>query len=316
MPRAVWKGAISFGLVHLPVSLFPATQDSGIDFQWLDRRSLDPVGYKRYNKRTGMELKMQDIVKGVRQPNGKYVVVTDEEIRAAFPKSTQTIQIESFVKRSELPFMMLERPYYIQPASKSEKVYVLLREAMREADVVAVARLVIHNKEHLAAIVISDTALVLDVLRWAGDVRSPGQLGLPGRAGSAAGIKLEERKMASQLIQQMTGAWKTCAYAEQFTGAIGTLIRRNPAAGEAHRGASGGPVSASHDQCRGPYRALGKKHARAPRSRRGERGREQSAHRRAPPAYDAARATTGGPLSVPARGNRCSPDPTEHTCTA
>jgi DNA end-binding protein Ku len=234
MPRAVWKGAISFGLVHLPVSLFPATQDSGVDFQWLDRRSLDPVGYKRYNKRTGRELKMQDIVKGVRQPNGKYVVLTDEEIRAAFPKSTQIIQIESFVKRSELPFMMLERPYYIQPAGKSEKVYVLLREAMREADVVALARLVIHNKEHLAAIVISEAALVLDVLRWAGDVRSAGQLGLPGKAGSAAGIKPEERRMASQLIQQMTGAWKPRAYAEHFTDAIGTLIRRKLAAGETH----------------------------------------------------------------------------------
>jgi DNA end-binding protein Ku len=192
------------------------------------------VGYKRYNKRTGRELKMQDIVKGVRQPNGKYVVVTDEEIRAAFPKSTQTIQIESFVKASELPFMMLERPYYIQPAGKSDKVYVLLREAMREANVVAVARLVIHNKEHLAAIVVSDTALVLDVLRWSGDVRSPGQLELPGKHGSAAGIKPEERKMASQLIQQMTGAWKPGAYEEQFTDAIGALIRRKLAAGETH----------------------------------------------------------------------------------
>src|SRR5580698_738522 len=130
MARAIWSGAITFGLVHLPVSLLSATQDSGIDFQWLDRKSLDPVGYKRYNKRTGRELKMQDIVKGVRQPNGKYVVVTDEEIRTAFPKSTQTIEIEAFVKAAELPFMMLEKPYYIQPAGKSEKVYVLLREAM------------------------------------------------------------------------------------------------------------------------------------------------------------------------------------------
>ena len=137
--------------------------------------------------------------------------------------------------------MMLERPYYIQPAGKSEKVYVLLREAMREADVVALARLVIHNKEHLAAIVISEAALVLDVLRWAGDVRSAGQLGLPGKAGSAAGIKPEERRMASQLIQQMTGAWKPRAYAEHFTDAIATLIRRKLAAGETH-GAPGTPV--------------------------------------------------------------------------
>src|SRR5208282_3016626 len=93
MARAIWKGAITFGLVHLPVALYPAAQDSGIDFDWLDRRTLDPVGYKRYNKRTGRELKQEDIVKGVRQANGEYVVVSDEEVRAAFPKSTQTVEI-------------------------------------------------------------------------------------------------------------------------------------------------------------------------------------------------------------------------------
>lgn len=233
MARTIWKGAITFGLVHLPVSLVAATQESGIDFQWLDRKSLDPVGYKRYNKRTGRELKMQDIVKGVRQPNGKYVVVTDEEVRAAFPKSTQTIQIESFVKSADLPFMMLERPYYIQPAGKSDKVYVLLREAMREAGVVAVSRIVIHNKEHLAAIVVVDNALVLDLLRWAADVRPAAALGLPGKSAGGAAIKPEERRMAAQLVAQMTHAWDPKAYAEQFTDAIGALVRRKVAAGEA-----------------------------------------------------------------------------------
>lgn len=233
MARAIWKGAITFGLVHLPVSLVAATRESGIDFQWLDRKSLDPVGYRRYNKRTGRELQMQDIVKGVRQPNGKYVVVTDEELRAAFPKSTQTIQIESFLKSADLPFMMLERPYYIQPAGKSEKVYVLLREAMREAGVVAVARIVIHNKEHLAAIVVADNALVLDVLRWSADLRSPATLGLPGKSAGSAAVKPEERKMAAQLVAQMTHAWDPKAYAEQFTDAIGALVRRKAAAGEA-----------------------------------------------------------------------------------
>ena len=102
MARAVWTGAITFGLVHVPVALYPATQDSGIHFDWLDRRSLDPVGYKRYNKRTGRELKAPDIVKGVRQANGDYVVISDEEVRAAFPRSTQTIEIDAFVKASEV----------------------------------------------------------------------------------------------------------------------------------------------------------------------------------------------------------------------
>ena len=172
MARALWKGAITFGLVHMPVALFSATRDSSIDFQWLDRRSLDPVGYKRYNKRTGRELKMQDIVKGVRQPDGRYIVITDEEVRAAFPKSTQTIEIDSFVKMAELPLLLLERPYYLQPAAKAERVCTCccakpcalrMWQASRASS--------IHNKEHLAAVMVIDDVLVLDVLRWAEDLR-------------------------------------------------------------------------------------------------------------------------------------------------
>lgn len=230
MSRALWKGAITFGLVHMPVALNPATRESSIDFQWLDRKSLDPVGYKRYNKRTGRELKAQDIVKGVRQPNGKYVVLSDEEIKAAFPKSTQTIEIEAFIKIEQVPLMMLERPYYIQPARKSEKVYVLLREAMREAGVAALARIVMHTKEHFAAILVVQNALVLDILRWSADLRPIGSLELPAKADAT--IKPQERKMASELIQQMTADWKAGSYAEHFSTAIGNLIKRKVAAGE------------------------------------------------------------------------------------
>ena len=232
MARALWKGAITFGLVHMPVGLFSATRDSSIDFQWLDRRSLDPVGYRRYNKRTGRELKMQDIVKGVRQPDGRYVVITDEEVRAAFPKSTQTIEIDSFVEMSGLPLLLLERPYYLQPAAKSERVYALLREAMRGADVAGIARIVIHNKEHLAAIMVVDNALVLDVLRWAEDLRSAKPLQLPARSAGAA-PKPAELQMARKLVQDMTAAWKPERYTEDFSKKIGSLIRRKLAAGKA-----------------------------------------------------------------------------------
>jgi DNA end-binding protein Ku len=233
MARAIWKGAITFGLVHLPVALYPATQDSGIDFDWLDRRTLDPVGYKRYNKRTGRELKQEDIVKGVRQANGEYVVVSDEEVRAAFPKSTQTIEIDSFIKASEVPAMMLERPYYVQPIGNADKVYVLLRESMRDAQVVAVARLVMHTKEHLAMLIVCGSALVLNTLRWASDLRSPTQLKLPADAGRAAALTPAERKMASQLIREMTTKWRPQAYAEHFSAAIKSLVKRKVAAGQA-----------------------------------------------------------------------------------
>ena len=230
MPRAVWKGAVSFGLVHLPVALYPASEDTGIAFEMLDKRSLDPVGYKRYNKRTGRELKPQDIVKGVKQSDGGYVVVSDEEIRAAYPKRTQTIEIESFTPAGELPPESYERPYFVAPTNKADKVYALLRDTMRSAGVIAIGRLVMHSKEHLAALVPSEALLTLVTLRWAEELRTPRALGLekPG----APAVKPEERKMAAQLVAQMTHPWRPAAYAEHFTEAIRALIRRKASAGK------------------------------------------------------------------------------------
>ena len=113
--RVVWKGAISFGLVHIPVALYTATTSSAVDFDWLDRRTMEPVGYKRINKKTGKEIAAADIVKGVEIEDGRYVVLSTDEIKAAFPKTTQTIEIESFIQASEIPFVYLERPYYLAP---------------------------------------------------------------------------------------------------------------------------------------------------------------------------------------------------------
>ncbi len=179
MPRVIWKGAISFGLVHVPVALYPASQEVGVDFDWLDKRSMDPVGYKRVNKRTGKEIAKEDIVKGIKLDDGDYVVLSDEEIKSAFPKSTQTIEIEAFVKASEIAFVLLERPYYLEPIGKGERVYALLRESMQDAGVIGIARVVMHNKEHLAALIPSGAALMLNTIRWATEMRSPDELKLP-----------------------------------------------------------------------------------------------------------------------------------------
>ena len=154
--RMIWKGAISFGLVHVPVALYPASTETGVDFDWLDKRSMDPVGYKRINKRTGKVVANEDIVKGVKLDDGDCVVLSEDEIRAAYPQSTQTIDIEAFVQAAEVGFMLLERPYYLEPVGKGERVYVLLREAMRQAGVIGIARLVMHSKEHLAALIATD----------------------------------------------------------------------------------------------------------------------------------------------------------------
>lgn len=232
MPRVIWKGAITFGLVHVPVALYPASQDVGIDFDWLDKRSMDPVGYKRVNKRTGKEIQSADIVKGIKQDDGEYVILSEDQIKAAYPKSTQTIEIETFVKASEIPFTLLETPYYLEPVGKGEKVYALLRESMLEAGVIGIARVVMHTKERLAALVPSGAALVLNTIRWAGEIRSLEALKLPAEGKTAAGLKPGELKMAAQLIGDMTGPWKSEDYSDQFSDAILSLVRNKVEAGE------------------------------------------------------------------------------------
>ena len=232
MPRVIWKGAISFGLVHVPVALYPASQDIGIDFDWLDKRSMDPVGYKRVNKRTGKDIQAADIVKGIKQDDGDYVILSEDQIKAAYPKSTQTIEIESFVKASEIPFTLLETPYYLEPAGKGEKVYALLREAMFEAGVIGIARVVMHTKERLAALIPSGAALVLNTIRWSGEIRPLADLKLPPEGKTAAGLKPGELKMAAQLIGDMTGPWQAHDYADKFSDAILALVRKKVEAGE------------------------------------------------------------------------------------
>ena len=231
--RAIWKGAISFGLVHLPVAIHAGSQDDEIDFDWLDARSLDPVGYKRINKRTGREIDKQHVVKGVKLDDGRYVVLSDDDIRSAYPKKTQTIEIQTFVKAEEVSFVYLERPYYLAPETKAQRVYALLREALAKAGVVGIARFVLHNKEHLAAVLPAGPALMLGTLRWASEIRSAEPLELPPEGAGANRLKPAELKMAQQLIAQMTSEWKPQDYRDEFGDAIRALVERKAAAGEA-----------------------------------------------------------------------------------
>ena len=230
MPRAIWKGAIAFGLVHIPVGLYPATQEHEVDFDWLDKRSMDPVGYRRVNKRTGKEVDKDDIVRGVKQDNGRYVVLADDEVRAAYPRTTRTIEIEAFVPAQEIPFVYLERPYYLEPGARADKVYALLREALAREGLIGIARFVMHTKEHLAALLPAGPALMLGTLRWIDEVRSAEGLSLP--AAGAKALKRDELEMATQLIRQRAGAFKPQRYTEQFSGAIRKLVARKAKAGK------------------------------------------------------------------------------------
>jgi DNA end-binding protein Ku len=230
--RALWKGAISFGLVHIPVSLHSATTESGVDFDWLDKRSMDPVGYKRVNKRTGREIDKANIVKGVAYEEGKYVVLSPEEIEAVYPKSTQSIDIEAFVDASEIPFVYLDRPYYLAPIGKGEKVYALLREALLKKGKVGLARVVIQTKEHLAALVPAGPALVLNLLCWGADIRSWEDLKLPKEGVKGAGLSEREMTMAGQLIDELTTAWHPEQFSDKFKDQVMALVEKKAEAGQ------------------------------------------------------------------------------------
>ena len=222
--RALWKGAISFGLVHIPIGLYSATSTSDIDFDWLDKRSMDPVGYKRVNKKTGKEIAMSDIVKGIEWEDGKYVVLTPEEIAAAYPRTTQTIEIEAFVPTHEIPFVYLEKPYYTAPVNRGQKVYALLRETLRETDMVGVAKVVIASKQHLALLMPCGPALVLNLLRWGGEIRSFEALELPPQGVKEAGLKDSEMTMARQLVQEMSSSWSAQQFRDSFKEEIMKLV--------------------------------------------------------------------------------------------
>ena len=230
--RVLWKGAISFGLVHIPVGLHSATTESGLDFDWLDKRSMDPVGYKRINKKTGKDITKENIVKGIAYEEGQYVVLSDQEIADAYPKTTQTIEIEAFVKASDIPFVYLERPYYVAPINKGAKVYALLRETLLKTGKVGVARVVIQTKQHLAALIPSGRGMVLNLLRWGDEIRPWTNLDLPPEGAKSAGIRDSEIKMAEQLVEDMSTVWSPESYKDEFKNAILKLVEQRVKAGK------------------------------------------------------------------------------------
>jgi DNA end-binding protein Ku len=230
--RTLWKGAITFGLVHIPIALYSATAESDLDFDWLDNRSMDPVGYKRVNKKTGKDIDKDNIVKGIAWGDGQYVVLTPEEIAAAYPRTTQTIEMECFVDADEVPFVYLERPYYVAPINKGEKVYALLREALRQSNKVGIAKVVIQTKQHLAVLIPCGPALVLNLLRWGGEIRSWEDLKLPPLGAKAAGLKDSELKMARQLIDDMASGWSADRFRDSFRDEIMKMVEAKARAGE------------------------------------------------------------------------------------
>src|SRR3569832_1727227 len=216
MARSFWKGAISFRLVYIPVNLYSATHSATFDLDYLDKRDFSPVGYKRYNKRTGKEVEWKDIVRGYQYKKGQYVALADEDFRRADVKGSQTIDIQSFTEASNITPEFYETPYYVAPQKGGEKVYALLREALKRTGKVAIANVVVRTRQHLAVVLPEDDILLLNTLRFADEIRSADDMGVevPGAKGS--GLAAKEISMAEKLIEGMSGPLEPEMFRDTF----------------------------------------------------------------------------------------------------
>jgi DNA end-binding protein Ku len=208
MARGLWKGAISFGLVNVPVELFSAEKRSGeLDLTMLDRRDLAPVGYKRYNKATGEDVPWAEIVKGYEYSDDKYVVLSDEDFRRANVEASKTVDIQAFVDLKEIPPLFFETPYYLTPGKRGEKAYALLRDALKKAGKAGIATVVIRTRQYLAAVIPRDDVLLMETLRYADEIRGVDELGVPKSALHAKATP-KEIDMALRLIEDMSEKWQ------------------------------------------------------------------------------------------------------------
>ena len=206
MARAIWKGAISFGLVYIPVELHPASRSGTLELHLLDRRDFAPVGYERVNKRTGESVAWNDIVKGYEYKKGEYVALSDEDFRQANIKASQTLELESFTDAREITPEYYETPYYLAPTKGGEKVYTLLRETLRKSGKVGVGSFVMRGRQHLCLITTEDRVLMLVTLRFAQEIRSLDEVSVPSAQQSK--ISAREVAMAEKLVEQMSGPWR------------------------------------------------------------------------------------------------------------
>jgi DNA end-binding protein Ku len=210
MPRALWKGAISFGLIYVPVELHTASKENTLPLHMLDSRDFAPVGYRRVNKKTGKEVDWSHIVKGYEYKKGEFVALADADFKHANVKASETIEIDTFCDVAQIPSMYYEKPYYLAPAKGGDKVYALLRQALEATEKVAVATFVMHQRQHLCAIAPHGPSLMLLTLRFADEV-------LPATDRKpAAKISVAELAMAKQLVQSMEGEFTAAKFKDTY----------------------------------------------------------------------------------------------------
>lgn len=232
MPRPIWNGTISFGLLQVPVQLMSAERRTDLRFHMLDSRDHQRVRYERVNAETGEEVPWKDVVKAFEYSKGSYVVLEEEDIRKAAPESKESVDIEAFVDPAEIDLRYFDRPYYLVPARKAEKAYVLLRETLKSQDKAGLARVVIRTREYLALVVPMKAALVLHLLRYPQELVDADEYSFPEGSLRSYKIAPRELEMATQLVASMVTPWKPSDYKDEFRERLTQVIRQRTRKGK------------------------------------------------------------------------------------
>ncbi len=235
MARAIWTGTVGFGLVQIPVSLFAGEEKDELDMTLLDKRDFSPVGYQRINKTTGKEVPWQQIVKGCEHEKGEYVVLSDADFQAANVEASRAIDILDFVDFAAIDPRLIDRPYYLAPQKSGKKAYALLRETLRRTGKAGIGKVVIRTRQHLAAVVARDKALILVLLRFADELRDERDLDLPETNLAKLGVTSKEVAMAERLVEGMVAKFEPEKYVDEYRRDLMKLIARKVKAGEVNQ---------------------------------------------------------------------------------
>ena len=220
MARAIWKGSISFGLVNIPIALYPATRREEFKFRLLRKSDLSPVSYKRVAEKDGTEVPWDQIVKGYEYEKGKYVVLKDEDFERVDLEATQTVDIQDFVDQEEIDPIFFYKPYYLEPQKGGDKAYALLRDALKDSNKVGIAKVVIKTRQYLAGVKPEDGVLVLELMHFADELADPGKLHVPKKTE----VGKREINMAKSLIDSMSSKWNPEKYRDDYREALMEVI--------------------------------------------------------------------------------------------
>jgi len=226
MARPIWTGTLSFGLLNVPIQLMAGERRTDLSFRMLDSRNNKPVRYERVNSDTGEEVPWKDIVKAYEYDKNSYVVLDENDIKAAAPESHEAVEIEAFVDADSILPSFYEKPYVLVPGKKAEKGYVLLRETLMKTGKVGIARVVIRTREYLAAVMPQDHALIMILLRYPQELVDVADFNIPTKNAAEYRVTPKELEMATQLIDSMSGDWKPADYRDEFRARLHKVIEK------------------------------------------------------------------------------------------